>query len=373
MRDPMHRVAAVLTKARQATGRSLRIAGELRAAAHAHHAPLHRVALRAVRMQRRGWWLADLGPLGLLDPRTGPDVERWAACPGDLTRLQEQLNPADAISTAEDKGLFAEICERHGIPTPPVLATLARGANHHETVRAWAGALADAAPEEFVVKPVDGHRGIGVRVLRRTPRGAVDHVGEASSWMELAQSLTSERWPAFIVQPRYHPHPDLLALSGRDVLQTARVVTLRERDGELRVLMTILRIAVGALPIDSFRSGSTRNALATVSPEGVTTATYQLVESGFGITPMPVHPVTGAPTVGVQLPEWDAVLALVTRAAEAFAPLRAVGWDVAITDQGVVLLEANAWWAISSYPDGSSLRVLADLRHAVDEETRRAA
>jgi hypothetical protein len=88
---------------------------------------------------------------------------------------------------------------------------------------------------------------------------------------------------------------------------------------------------------------------------------------------MPVHPVTGAPTVGVQLPEWDAVLALVSRAAEAFAPLRAVGWDVAITDGGVVLLEANAWWAISSYPDGSSLRVLADLRQAVDEDRRAAA
>ena len=110
-----------------------------------------------------------------------------------------------------------------------------------------------------------------------------------------------------------------------------------------------------------------------MSPEGVTTAAYRLVESGFGITPMPVHPVTGAPTVGVQLPEWDAVLELVGRAAEAFAPLRAVGWDVAITDAGVALLEANAWWAILSYPDGSSLRVLADLRQAVAEETRAAA
>ena len=369
----LHRPAAALITARSAVDRSHRVLVRLRAAARAHHAPLHRVALRAVRMQRRGWWLADLGPLGLLDPRAGPEIERWAACPGDLTRLQDTLNPEAAIPAAEDKRLFAEVCLRHGLATPPISATLEREEHRSETVRRWALALSRAAPHEFVVKPADGHRGLGVRVLRRTPAGAVDHAGSALTWTGLAHSLASEPWSAFVVQPRLHPHQALARLSGRDVLQTARVVTLREDDGRVRVLITLLRIAVGGEAIDSFRSGTTHNALATVSADGVTTAAYRLVESGFGLAPMPVHPRTGAPTVGVSVPEWDAVRDLVTRAAEAFAPLRTVGWDVAVTDAGVVLIEANAWWAISSYPDGSSLRVLAALRRAAEDQSRATA
>jgi hypothetical protein len=351
--------------ARDSADRAAGIARELRAASAAYRSPLYRVVGRAAHLWRRGWYLGDAAYMGLLDPVHGPALERVAACPSDLTRLQERLNPPAAVPTAEDKRLFAEICAREGLPAPALAAVLERHAGRAETVRAWAAILHRDAPEEAVVKPAEGHRGIGVRVLRRRPDGVEDHNARPMSWTTLAAALAAERWQAFIVQPRLRPHGALRALSGRDVLQTMRVVTLRDDAGGVRILLTLLRIAVGAEAVDSFRSGATRNALAVVSPDGVTTATYRVAESGFGMEPMPVHPVTGEATVGFAVPEWDAVRALVDRAAGVFAPLRAVGWDVAVTDDGPVLVEANAWWAVASTPAGDTLPVLAALRDAV--------
>ena len=200
-----------------------------------------------------------------------------------------------------------------------------------------------------------------------------DHTGAALSWTALARELAGEPWEAFVVQERLHPHALLRELSGRDVLQTVRVVTLRDESGSVHILLTLLRVAIGAEAVDSFRSGATRNALAVVSADGVTTATYRVARSGFGLEATPVHPGTGRPTVGVAVPDWDAVRDLVTRAAAAFAPLRTVGWDVAPTDAGPVLIEANAWWAVASTPEGASLPVRAALRDAVRPQSRATA
>lgn len=54
-----------------------------------------------------------------------------------------------------------------------------------------------------------------------------------------------------------------------------------------------------------------------------------------------VHPATGATIVGVQLPYWPEVLALVTKAHESIDNLHTVGWDVAILESGPVIVEAN--------------------------------
>ena len=45
-----------------------------------------------------------------------------------------------------------------------------------------------------------------------------------------------------------------------------------------------------------------------------------------------------------ELPIGAAAKELVTSAALTFLPLRTIGWDVALTPMGPVLIEGNAWW-----------------------------
>jgi hypothetical protein len=57
-----------------------------------------------------------------------------------------------------------------------------------------------------------------------------------------------------------------------------------------------------------------------------------------------VIPGTGRRFTGFQLPHWAEVRQLALRAAAAFPWTRTIGWDIAISDRGPVLLEGNDRW-----------------------------
>ncbi len=345
----------------RADPRAARVARRLSDAAAFYDAPVGLVALRALRLRTRGWHLGDMAAAGLLDPRQSPAQKPWAVVPRHLERLQEALNPPEAVPLCEDKRLFAAACERFGLPTPPLAATLERSPDAGATAAAWARLLGDRAPAEFVVKPVDGHRGIGVRVLARAPEGAVRHDGGPVAWDALAQELLADRHPAYVVQERLHPHPELVRLTGSRALQTIRVMTLVEPDGRARVLSWGIRLAIGDQPIDSFHGGSTGNLWALMNEDGSLATPLTVGPGGFAFVHVPVHPTTGIALAGHVAPGWEEARDLALRAARAFAVLPAVGWDVAVTPDEVTLTEGNAWWSLLD-PDGPIGEVTVALR-----------
>jgi hypothetical protein len=53
------------------------------------------------------------------------------------------------------------------------------------------------------------------------------------------------------------------------------------------------------------------------------------------------HPLTGAPIAGREVPSWNEVLDLARRAHAAFPDHVAIGWDIAILEDGPALVEGN--------------------------------
>jgi hypothetical protein len=51
--------------------------------------------------------------------------------------------------------------------------------------------------------------------------------------------------------------------------------------------------------------------------------------------------------VGYRLPLWPQVQELALAAAAAFPWARAIGWDIGVTERGVVLIEGNERWSPS--------------------------
>jgi len=333
--------------------RPLRVAGRLVGAARHHGAPLPRVATHAFRQTRRGWRLGELAMLGLLDPDRGPDAAPWAVRAAEIERLQEALNPPEHVPVCEDKRRFADFCARAGLPTPRRLAVLERDAEPAATVLEWSRILAEeGARRDIVVKPVDGHRGVGVRVLGRSHGALADHRGRPLDPVALARRLAADPWPAYVVEERLRPHPALRRLTGHDYLNTLRIVTLAEAGAPPRIAGCLWRVGTGGEPIDSFRSGATRNLCAAVGEDGGVGMPWALARSGFGLEPVPVHPATGVRIEGYRVPDWDLARDLALRAAESLRELPSVGWDVALTDRGPVLIEGNAWWAWLCDPQG---------------------
>jgi hypothetical protein len=60
-----------------------------------------------------------------------------------------------------------------------------------------------------------------------------------------------------------------------------------------------------------------------------------------------VIPGTDKRFVGFELPHWPEIRKLALQAATVFPWARSIGWDIALSDRGPVLIEGNAEWSTS--------------------------
>ena len=240
----------------------------------------------------------------------------------EYAAISKRINPAcwsDDCALA-DKVRFYARCAEHGLPHPEVLATVRRGTASVTAVPP-AGTLA--------MKPADGEGGSGFRLIEWTGGNA----GDFSGFLAAQPGLGSATW---IVQPKILPHPDVQPIAMR-ALPTARVTTIRDERGEPELVTSVLRFpSVESALIDNIKAGG---LMAPIDPAtGVLGAACR----GKAAGEIELHPVTGAPVAGLRLLDWEAAKALVLRAhRDVFTEYSMVGWDVAFTPHGPMLIEGN--------------------------------
>jgi len=275
-----------------------------------------------------------------------------------MLSLQRTVNPEALGALSGDKGVFYRYADALGIPVPDLYGILGVGLGWRRGGAALAGAadlgalLGSGLPDDLVVKPLEGLQGRGVRVLRTR---AIDP--EAL----VAELAADPRFTGWIIQERLREHPAIAALSDGEALQTLRIATFTGRSGEVTVLSADLRVALVPGPVDNFSSGRSGNGLAAVRVEDGVLGPLKLPRAdGCGFEWMPAVPGGGARIEGVALPHWPATLALMRDAALAMLPARTIGWDVAITEDGPVVVEANMYyWPRSGAQQGDAAARIA--------------
>jgi hypothetical protein len=141
-----------------------------------------------------------------------------------------------------------------------------------------------------------------------------------------------------VVQQRLVAHP-LLRAFHPVTLPTVRVVTCLS-DDDVWVPRAVLKLPVGRAGVDNFHAGG---IACPVDPEtGIVAA--GIPKSGFDW--LSVHPESGVRFEGIRLPFWAETIATVKRAAPLFGDLKCLGWDLAITESGPLLIEANYEWGV---------------------------
>ena len=140
----------------------------------------------------------------------------------------------------------------------------------------------------------------------------------------------------YMFQERVKPHEDVRRICG-DRLATVRVYTINGEHGP-EVFRICWKIPASKNVADNFwRKG---NILAAVDYEtGKVTRAIQ----GFALDQVEIthHPDTGAQLIGTNIPNFQAVVALSLEAARVFESIRIIGWDIAATDDGGVIVEGN--------------------------------
>jgi Sugar-transfer associated ATP-grasp len=258
-------------------------------------------------------------------------IYRWESKAGFLQLLKEDDRaPATELN---NKALFAEHCREHQIRTAPVLAVLTGGDVEY-----------CALPAEFdtdlFVKPVIARGGKGAQrwdlVEPATYRSTA---GETLSRGQLCGRLCElSRKASLLVQQRLKNHPELQPLNN-GALSTVRVLTCLNEQGEPEVMGAAMRMAIGANHVvDNLHAGGIATAV-DLETGALGPASNLGADARLGW--MDRHPVSGAQITGTRLPMWEDVKDFAVRAHGAFADRVIVGWDIAITPDGPVLVEGN--------------------------------
>ena len=271
------------------------------------------------------WWYArhdfeprDYYQFRLYDPahRTRPGQYINQRQNGRM--LTRMLDP-DALLW--DKRAFARSCADHGLSAIPLLAEW-RDGRLESFVDDW--------PDELYSKPARSQYGSGVGV--RAWKGGRAVVPELTRFLE---EHIGER--GAVVQPCITNHVDLVPFSnGR--LSTLRITGCHLTDGTVELLLPTLRMPVGAATVDNFRQG---NLVAPIDPKTGRLGTGVSRDLDGVISSVERHPDSGAVIAEGSVPFFEEACALCRRAHHAFPFPRMVGWDVAITREGPVLVEGN--------------------------------
>lgn len=317
---------------------------------------------RAVGLRRDGFALEESLQAGLLDPASAPHTE--AVSTRARHTAQELANPTPARVMADDKVVFDRLCRAAGLPVPELLALLwtpDAGRPVAIEMAGWSRML-EALEGEVVLKPARGAKGAHVRAATRSGAHFAMDSGERLRPVELTGWMWGSGVGTWLVQRRLHDHPDVAAMAPSRALQTLRITTLMEAGG-IEVPVIYWRLAPGDRVVDNFGAGG-GNLVATVGEDGRVAAVVGAGDAG--LEDAVARTPDGTPLVGLAVPMIHDAVDLARRAAEVMAPLRTVGFDIGLTPDGPVLIEANCWWDLLPGVPARALfnRVLASAEMA---------
>jgi hypothetical protein len=137
----------------------------------------------------------------------------------------------------------------------------------------------------------------------------------------------------FVIQ-----HKDLMRLSPSGV-NTLRIITQLTVHDEVQILAAFLRISINSV-VDNGHAGN------MAAPVNLSTGIVDGPAFFIDMTKPDeyYHPITGVQIPGFRIPYWKEIIQFVKDAALYNKESRSVGWDIAVTDEGPLLIEGNNTW-----------------------------
>ena len=172
----------------------------------------------------------------------------------------------------------------------------------------------------FVVKPYFEEGGKGVHfedVTGTTPEALLAKLRQSTVVVEQPIAQSQEL-------ARFHPRS----------VNTLRLATA-VKDGEPHLLFAFLKLGQGDSIVDN---GAAGGICCLVDPDTGTVVGPGMTENGRSFL---VHPDSGLQINGLRVPRWEQAMATALELARLSPTQTYVGWDMALTDDGWVLVEGN--------------------------------
>lgn len=153
------------------------------------------------------------------------------------------------------------------------------------------------------------------------------------SWEKLKDLCVREKYN--LMEEYVYQHTKLQMLSP-NTLNTCRIMTHLNENGIVDILGAVLRMGTQK-NVDNFSMGG------IAAPIDVTTGVVSGDAVSFDIyqPKHTQHPVSLITIKGFEMPFWNECISMVKAAASIFTYNRTVGWDIAVRDNGPILIEGN--------------------------------
>ncbi len=247
--------------------------------------------------------------------------------------MQDKLRFEDKLSTA-------------GIPTVRTLFQLCR-TGLKDRLGADVGfadfvARIDAMKlaKGIIVKPRAG--GSGSAVFKMTVcDGILLHQGRPLGEDDfLALVFTTNNgalWDEFLIQETIAQHAELDRFNETSV-NTVRIDTFIDENGGIRFNAAALKIGMPGSITDNVTSGG---YMAGIDLQTGKFSSGAKADARFGGQYHDLTVLYGIDPQEFVMPHWDEVIGLARKAAECLLPFRVLGWDIAISKDGPLVIETN--------------------------------
>lgn len=172
--------------------------------------------------------------------------------------------------------------------------------------------------KSVVLKAKDGNSGNDVEVCD------VENIGELIEYIKVKKFD--------IVEERLFNHRDI-AVFNPNSLNTIRVVTFGTGD-EIEFLYAGLRVGCDGAKIDNISQGG---VVASIDIETGKISTPFFSKKNSAAT----SSLCDKNYSGYQIPLWEQVIEIIKEASKVIPQIQYIAWDVAITEQGIALVEGN--------------------------------
>lgn len=330
-------------------GKYLDAFSQLSRAARFYRTSIWYQAARSKRLHDRSLFsLKDTLFWGLTDPGIAEqDIDNFMSREA-RTRLQARVNDRASGPDVDDKARFYELCAASGLAIPETLGILQSDSRvpKASTSNMAAVDFSGLPDGDFVAKPLWGMKGKGILFFSKHGDGYLveDSRVDESGIRAISNEYLSK--DNLVVQRRLIAHPELAAVSVTDAVQSVRIVTYLDSDLKPHILFARFKFIRRGNSMDNFSDGDTGNLIADVDIDsGRVLKTLRKNIGEFGLQVVDIHPDSEMP-LNIVLPDWDAAVELAIRGALTFNKLRVLAWDIALTPEGPVILEANQDWEI---------------------------
>jgi glutathione synthase/RimK-type ligase-like ATP-grasp enzyme len=245
--------------------------------------------------------------------------------PYQRRRLRKAVQPAAYEILFQDKVVSEMLCNANQIPTPKVVRIAVDG----ESIESVAKDLRIQGLDQLIFKPRCGKGGGGI-VCTKFQDGVVQAISGGREVSTANLNVQGE----MVVQEFLKQHRDMNRVSSST--NTIRVVTIRKKNGDVVVVGTYARFGIGSSKVDNLSQGGIC-VVANISSGLLGTSGFDRLSRVFE-----VHPTSGVVFNGYQIPLWDEVINLAKRVQNTFSFYQLLGMDIAIKDEGPVVIEINS-------------------------------